>query len=216
MSIVCLAFSPTHEFTKSRCQSLVLLEDLGVQGDCHCGETVQHRSRLHIRPPPKNLRQVHLIDAEILEEVEVQPAQLGENVTTRGLELLSRSTGTKLHFLPTTTTAIVSASAAVTEDKSGGDVVTVADILDGAENGLKESLESPHPIVVLTGLRNPCPQIQKFRAGLQEKFIVRDQDRNIVARMAGVMSVVEVGGEIHQDMCIVVEEPAVFQALGCV
>ncbi|KIV98162.1 hypothetical protein PV10_01842 [Exophiala mesophila] len=213
MSIICLAFSPTHEFTKSRCHSLVLLENLGVQGDCHCGETVQHRSRLHIRPPPKNLRQVHLIDAEILEEAEVQPADLGENVTTKGLELLSKSAGTKLHFLPAITPAT---ATAVATDKRNGDFVTVAEILDGAVSELKENLASPHPIVVLTGLRNPCPQIQKFRPGLQEKFIIRDQDRNIVARRAGVMRVVEVGGEIHDDMSIVVEEPAVFQTLMCV
>jgi len=120
------------------------------------------------------------MDLEILDQFDVRPGDLGENVTTRGLRLLERPTGTKLHFLPPATRTMT---------------------------------KEPHPVVVLTGLRNPCPQIQKFRSGLQEKFIVRDAERNIVERKAGVMSTVEVGGVIEVGMQILVEEPAEFQKL---
>src|SRR5882757_11269542 len=99
MSVISLSLSPTHDFSKTLTTTLTLLPDLGVEGDCHCGETVQHRSRLHIRPPPKNLRQVHLIDAEVLDEYGVKPGELGENVTTRGLGLLGLGRGWRLHFL---------------------------------------------------------------------------------------------------------------------
>lgn len=187
MSIISLSLSADHVFSKTLSSSLNLLPELGVEGDCHCGETVQHRSRLHIRPPPKNLRQVHLMDLEILEQFDVRPGDLGENVTTRGLRLLERPTGTKLHFLaPATTTP---------------------------EGNTINNTTEPHPVVVLTGLRNPCPQIHKFRSGLQEKFIVRDEDRKIVERKAGVMSTVEVGGVIEVGMRILVEEPDEFQKL---
>lgn len=125
------------------------------------------------------------MDLEILEEFKIQPGDLGENVTTQGLRLLERSRGTKLHFLPPSTSPVEG---------------TIAETPD-------------HPIVVLTGLRNPCPQIHKFRSGLQEKFIVRDEERRIIERRAGVMSTVEVGGVIEVGMQILVEEPTEFQKL---
>ena len=207
MSVISLALSPTHEFTKTTSENLTLLPGLGVKGDCHCGETVQHRSRLHIRPPPKNLRQVHLMDLEILQQFDVKPADLGENVTTQGLDLLGKSQGTKLHF--------ISAAQMSTSNSKTTNAVVLRDLNDAGAS-LKEILAAPHPVVVLTGLRNPCPQIQQFRAGLQEKFIVRGEDRRIVDRKAGVMSVVEVGGDIHVGMAVVVEEPVIFKALECV
>jgi hypothetical protein len=212
MSVVSLSLSETHVFSKKLCPSLNLLADLGVEGDCHCGETVQHRSRLHIRPPPKNLRQVHLMDLEILQEFSVSPSDLGENVTTRGLRLLQKSTGTKLHFLPPTTRAGTDTGALPLSSTLHNTTKTEAE----ADPGDATELETKHPIVVLTGLRNPCPQIQKFRTGLQEKFIVRDEERKIVERKAGVMSVVEVGGVIEVGMRVVVEEPAEFRKLEAV
>ncbi|KAK5044502.1 hypothetical protein LTR84_010713 [Exophiala bonariae] len=212
MSVVSLSLSETHVFSKKPCSSLNLLVDLGVEGDCHCGETVQHRSRLQIRPPPKNLRQVHLMDLEILQEFSVEPADLGENVTTRGLGLLQRSTGTKLHFLPPNTST-GSGTGALDSLLTKHNI---AKIEAEADPGNATELETTHPILVLTGLRNPCPQIQKFRTGLQEKFIVRDEERKIVERKAGVMSVVEVGGVIEIGMRVVVEEPADFRKLEAV
>lgn len=212
MSVVSLSLSESHTFSKKLSPSLNLLADLGVEGDCHCGETVQHRSRLHIRPPPKNLRQVHLIDLEILQEFSLQPADLGENVTTQGLRLLQRSTGTKLHFLPPATSAVISTG----DSDSPSDESNTTKMATENYPGNATEFEAAHPILILTGLRNPCPQIEKFRSGLQEKFIVRDEERKIVERKAGVMSVVDVGGVIHCGMRIVLEEPDEFRKLEAV
>ncbi|KAJ2979695.1 hypothetical protein NQ176_g3092 [Zarea fungicola] len=185
--------SQQHVFSKAPIPAINLIKGLGVEGDCHLGRTVQHRSRLHIRPVPANLRQVHLIHSELFEQLSVptstedkahiiNPGDLGENITTEGVDLLSLGEGTKLHFFN-----------------------------DGTSGG-----EEDHPIVRITGLRNPCPQIQKFQSGLQEKCLVRDEQRNIVARKAGVMSVVEVGGCVMTGAKIVVEQPTVHVPLLCV
>ncbi|KAK4445755.1 pyruvate kinase-like protein [Podospora aff. communis PSN243] len=183
MSVHALAKSESHNFTKPLVPQIILIEGLGVEGDCHSGVHVQHRSRLHIQPPPPNLRQVHLIPKEILDEVGIAPGQIGENVTTEGIDLLALGVGTKLHFLPA--------------DGDGG-------------------TNEPHPVVVIQGLRNPCPQIDKFRAGLKEKFILRDKERNIVGRKAGVMGTIDTGGIVEKGMRIVVERPEVHHTLECV
>ena len=115
----------------------------------------------------------------------VKPCDIGENVTTVGIDLLALGRGTKLHFLPA-----------------------------GSEGDTK--LAGERPVVVITGLRNPCPQIEKFRKGLQEKFIVRDEQRSIVVRKAGVMSTIESSGTVEKGMRIVVEKPANFIPLDCV
>ena len=194
MSVHALSLSRSHTFSKTLAPSLTLLPNLGIQDDCHCGETVQHRSRLHIKPPPKNLRQVHLFDLEILDEYDVKPGELGENVTTVGMGLLGLGRGTRLHFLPASV---------------GGE--------DGDVNELEISKVRDHPVLVVTGLRNPCPQINRFRAGLQERFITRDEERKIIARRAGVMSTVETGGVIEVGMRIVVERPSgPWEPLECV
>ena len=127
---------------------------------------------------------------EILEDLAVKPGDVGENITTTGIDLLALARGTRVHFLP--------ASPA----------------LDGDVPGLDRTLA--HPIVRITGLRNPCPQIEKFKSGLQEKFIVRDEERKIVHRKAGVMGVVEVGGTVKPGMLLKVEEPLQFDPLDCV
>jgi MOSC domain-containing protein YiiM len=88
MSVHAVAKSTTHTFSKQVTDGITLVENLGVKDDCHFGATVQHRSRLHIRPPPLNLRQVHLIPLEILTECGVKPAEIGENITTLGIDLL--------------------------------------------------------------------------------------------------------------------------------
>jgi MOSC domain-containing protein YiiM len=193
MSVLSVAVSSTHVFSKSPRDSIRLLAGLGVEGDCHAGVTVQHRSRLHIKPPPANLRQVHLIHSELFEEVQkpdaagvthaVQPGDLGENITTAGLDILGMSEGTLLHFV---------------------------------DSGTDLSMDVDHAIVRVTGLRNPCPQIQKFQKGLQERCILRDADRMIVGRKAGIMAVVVAGGEIKKGAKIIVQEPESSKALVCV
>ncbi|KAL3461944.1 pyruvate kinase-like protein [Aspergillus heterothallicus] len=193
-TVLSTTLSATHVFSKTPSPAITLLPGLGIQGDCHAGETVQHRSRLHIKPPPTNLRQVHLIPIEILQSISstlspdeetklLAPGALGQNITTSGVDLLSLGAGTELHF--------VAAEGAATADSTSSVVV-----------------------IVLTGLRNPCPQISKFQPGLQEKFLVRDAERKIVKRLAGVMATVKVGGEVKPGMAIRVVSPAEYVALG--
>ena len=183
MSVTHVAYSPSHDFTKKNVPSINLITGLGVEGDCHLGKNVQHRSRLHIKPPPANLRQVHVNSTEILSARNVEPGAIGENVTTKGIDVLSLGQGTKIHFLP------------------------------ASQQGLKSK---NHPIIVVQGFRNPCPQIDKYRSGLKEQFIVRDKDRNIIGRTAGVMATVENGGKIEPGMRIMVEAPTIHKELECV
>lgn len=185
MSVHATSFSSSHNFSKRPQPHITLLKDLGVLGDCHNGITVQHLSRLHINPPPLNLRQVHLLQSEILHEFGVKPGEMGENITTVAIDLLRLGRGTRIRFLP------------------------------GAEGANGAHVEE-HPVVRVTGLRNPCPQIEKFQVGLQEKFIVRDGERRIVSRRAGVMGVVEVGGLVEPGMRLEVEEPLQYEPLECV
>ncbi|KAL4745157.1 hypothetical protein BDW72DRAFT_211740 [Aspergillus terricola var. indicus] len=188
--VLSLSASKAHTFSKSPVSTITLIANYGVQGDCHAGTTVQHRSRLHIRPVPANLRQVHLMPIEILQRVSdglsadettrlLSPGALGQNITTQGVDLLALPVGTELRFV---------------NDGDGGD-----------ENG---------PVLVLTGLRNPCAQINRFCPGLQERFLVRDAKREITGRLAGVMSTVRVGGEVRAGMGIAVVRPKKHVPLG--
>lgn len=147
-----------YSFTKPNRASITLLAGLGVEGDVHAGVTVKHRSRVAVDPTQPNLRQVHLIHEELFDEVgeagfQVAPGQLGENVTTRGIDLLSLPVGTLLCI--------------------------------GEE-----------AVVEVTGLRNPCVQIDDFRQGLLKQVVGRD-DAGDVVRKAGIMSVVKQGGVVR-------------------
>jgi len=168
-SVEAVSSSPVHAFSKGRARSVWLLAGLGVEGDAHAGVTVQHRSRVAQDPTQPNLRQVHLIHAELLEELrtaglDVHAGQMGENVTTRGLDLLGLPVGARLHL------------------------------------GASALLE-------VTGLRNPCAQIEAFRPGLLAAVLGRDEDGELV-RKAGIMAVVLVGGEVRPgDLVRVVLPP---------
>ncbi|MEM1315370.1 MAG: MOSC domain-containing protein, partial [Pseudomonadota bacterium] len=155
--VAAVARDEGHRFSKPVQAGIRLLEGLGVEGDAHCGETVKHRSRVRIDPTVPNLRQVHLIPQELLEEMaeagfDVAPGALGENVLTRGLDL---------HALPVDTRLVFAG---------------------GAE-------------VELTGLRNPCYQIDAFKPGLLAR-VVRRTETGLELR-GGVMSVVRAGGEVR-------------------
>jgi MOSC domain-containing protein YiiM len=168
MLVVAVASDADHRFSKRQVDSIRLVEGLGVAGDAHSGVTVQHRSRVAKDPTQPNLRQVHLIHQEILDEVEaagfaVPPGALGENVTTRGLDLLGLSTGTELRLGATA-------------------------------------------VVRVTGLRNPCRQIEGFASGLLARMVGRDEAGEVVRR-AGVMGVVERGGLVRPGDPITVEPP---------
>jgi len=167
-SILALARSDAYTFSKIREPSLRLIAGQGVEGDAHCGETVKHRSRVAADPTQPNLRQVHLIQSELFVELrdegfEVEPGALGENITTRGLDLLALPTGTLLGL------------------------------------GTDASIE-------VTGLRNPCGQINGLHDGLLAMVRSRNE-RGDVVRRAGVMAVVVVGGRIETGHSISVTLP---------
>ncbi|GAB3859937.1 MOSC domain-containing protein [Nocardioides maradonensis] len=157
----------SHEFSKTSYDEIRLLEGLGVEGDAHLGVTVQHRSRVARDPSQPNLRQVHLIHGELLDDLaddgfDVAPGQLGENITTRGVDLLGLPVGTRLTL---------------------GDAV-----------------------VTVTGLRNPCVQIDAFSPGLLERLVRRAADGS-VERLAGVMGIVSRGGVVAPGTAIGVDLP---------
>jgi MOSC domain-containing protein YiiM len=168
-SVLAVHRSGVHAFSKDPEDAITLLEGLGVEGDAHAGPTVKHRSRVKRDPTAPNLRQVHLLHAELFDELvergfAVFPGDMGENVTTRGLDLLALPQGTVLR------------------------------LGDQAE-------------VELTGLRNPCSQIDRFQPGLTAAVLDRDASGDIV-RKAGVMSVVRRGGVVRAGDPIVVQLPA--------
>ena len=154
-TIIGLARDSEHRFSKQPCAALRLIAELGVEGDAHAGVLVQHLSRMARDPAVLNLRQVHLIHAELFDELAAQgfavsPAQLGENVTTRGIDLLGLSRGTRLRL--------------------------------GAE-----------AMIEVTGLRNPCAQINGLVPGLMQAVLDR-ADAGSLVRKSGVMAVVVTGG----------------------
>src|SRR5215207_8838617 len=101
--VIAVCLSPTHSFSKTPVAALRLVAGLGVEGDAHSGRTVRHRSRVAVDPTQPNLRQVHLIHAELHDELraagfDVGAGDLGENVTTRGVDLLGLPAGTLLRL----------------------------------------------------------------------------------------------------------------------
>jgi MOSC domain-containing protein YiiM len=167
-TVTAVSRSATHGPIKPNQASVRLLTGLGVEADAHSGETVKHRSRVARDKSQPNLRQVHLIHAELHDELRdagfaVSPGQMGENVTTRGVDLLGLPVGTRLHL--------------------GEDAV-----------------------VELTGLRNPCAQLNGIQHGLMEATLGRDERGDLV-RKAGVMSIVLAGGDVRPGDPIRVQLP---------
>jgi len=209
MSVYALAFSPSHTFSKTPCDTLTLLTGVGIAGDIHAGKHVQHQARIsHNQPPRPNLRQVHLLEKEVLDSRNVKPSEMGENITTLGMDLVGLGRGTKLHFLkPNIPNCDLNSN-----DTEGHYTEGVLNEGETEEEGEDEE----HVIIVITGLRNPCWQIDKFRKGLKEKFVIRDDDRKIIKRSAGVLATVERGGVVERGMRIVVEEAGEFVPLEVV
>lgn len=158
-----------HAFSKDIVESIELIAGHGVSGDAHFGTTVKHRSRVAKDPTQPNLRQVHLIHQELFEELagkglRVAPGQMGENITTVGLDLLSLSVGTVLQI---------------------GDQATIE----------------------LTGLRNPCAQIENFMPGLLSAVLDRNANGQLI-RKSGVMAIVLKSGLIFPgDVLTVISSP---------
>jgi len=160
--------SSSHTLRKGNCSSIRLIEGLGVEGDAHAGTTVQHLSRVARDPSQPNLRQVHLIHSELHSELhgaglDVAAGEMGENITTAGIDLLGLPTGARLRL--------------------GGEA-----------------------IVEVTGLRNPCAQLEKIQPGLLAAVLDHDENGNLV-RKAGIMGIVVNGGVVNVGDEIVVQLP---------
>jgi len=156
-----------HAFSKPPRDAIRLIGNWGVEGDAHAGATDQHLYHIRRFGEQPNLRQVHLIHAELFDEVltkghAVLPGQLGENISTRNVDLLGLPQGARLHI--------------------------------GAE-----------AVVELTGLRNPCRQIDEFQPGLRSHLVERTAAG--VVRRGGVMSIVVKGGMVRRGDRIEVELP---------
>jgi MOSC domain-containing protein YiiM len=168
-AVLAVSAAPGHGFSKQRAAEITLLAGLGVAGDAHAGERVKHRSRVARDPTQPNLRQVHLLHAELFDELSPQgfalgPGDIGENVTTRGIDLLALPTGTVLRL--------------------------------GAEAEVE-----------ITGLRNPCAQLDHFAPGLMAATLARAADGTLI-RKAGIMAVVLRDGVVRAGDAIAVTLPA--------
>lgn len=176
--VVAVARDGAHRFSKQVTDAVEVVAGLGIAGDAHQGVTVKHRSRARVDPDAPNLRQVHLIHAELLDELRgrgfpVAPGELGENVTTVGIDLLGLPKGARLLV---------------------GDAV----------------------VLEVTGLRNPCSQIERFRPGLLAAVIDRGPAGEVI-RKAGVMAVAVAGGTMRAGDAVRVElPPEPHRALGVV
>jgi MOSC domain-containing protein YiiM len=147
-----------HGFSKRPQSAIQMVAGWGVQGDAHGGVTVKHLSRVAKDPTQPNLRQVHLLQAELLDTLrsdgfDVVPGQLGENITTRGIDLLALPQGSHLHI---------------------GHVA----------------------VLQITGLRNPCVQIDRYKRGLMAAVLGRAADGSLI-RKAGVMAIVLATGAVR-------------------
>ena len=176
--VTAVSRSDAHTFSKSNEPAIELVAGAGVDGDVHAGATVKHRSRTRRNATKPNLRQVHLMHAELHDGLAeagfaVEAGDLGENVTTRGIDLLALPVATRLQL---------------------GD----------------------RAVVELTGLRNPCRQIDEFQPGLLKKVLEHDDQGAVVYRV-GVMSVVVNNGPVRPgDEVHVVLPPQPHHALELV
>ena len=156
--VIALSISPQHTMHKFARPSVMLIEGIGVEGDAHAGEKVKHRSRVAKNPDQPNLRQVHLVAQELIEQLQkdgfpVVAGIMGENITTQGIDLLA---------LPENTTLVFGSAATIK----------------------------------ITGLRNPCAQLDGIKPGLMKAVLDTDEEGNLI-RKAGVMATVIAGGVIN-------------------
>lgn len=161
--------SETYTFHKYNCDEINLIKNHGVEGDIHACKKVKHRSRVQKNPNQPNLRQVHLIHSELHDELktkgfDVKAGQIGENITTVGIDLLNLPKGTILK--------------------------------------IGESAQ-----IEVTGLRNPCNQLNLFQKGLLNALIDKDEHGNLI-RKSGIMGIVLESGIVRKDDLIEVVLPS--------
>ena len=166
--VIAVSKSSTHSFSKATCPSINLIEGLGVEGDAHLGKTVKHRSRVAVDPSQPNLRQVHLIHGELHDELieqgfRVAPGIMGENITTKGIDILG---------LPRDALLLIGDTA----------------------------------VIKITGLRNPCKQLDDYQNGLLSAVLDKTPKGELI-RKAGVMGIVFSGGIIKTDDTIKIQLP---------
>ena len=156
--VAAVSINPEHSFSKKVQESITLLAGLGTKGDAHLGKTVKHRSRVVIDPTQPNLRQVHLIHAELHDELiekgfSVGFGVMGENITTRNIDLLGLPRGSRLSI-------------------------------------------GMNAVIEITGLRNPCKQLEDYQKGLLSAVLDKSDDGELI-RKAGVMGIVVFSGEVR-------------------
>ena len=166
--VVSVSRRSSHRISKDVSSAIHLIVGEGVEGDAHRGVTVKHRSRVANDPTQPNVRQVHLIHAELLDELaakgfNISAAQMGENILTRDFDLLSLPTGARLSI--------------------GNDA-----------------------IVEITGLRNPCSQLEGLAPGLMKACLSRAPEGALI-RKAGVMAIVIAGGAVAAGDAIIATLP---------
>ena len=166
--VIAVARNDAHAFSKPARDAIELREGFGIEGDAHAGSTVQHLSRIAVNPTAPNLRQVHLIHAELHDELQTRgftlaPGAMGENIVTRGIDLLGLARGTVLHI--------------------GTDAA-----------------------IQITGLRNPCAQLDKLQRGLLAAVLDRDAAGGLV-RKSGIMAIVRKSGLVRPGDTIRIEAP---------
>ncbi|MEV6306706.1 MOSC domain-containing protein [Actinoplanes sp. NPDC051861] len=249
-TVAAVSCNDEYTFTKPNRDEIVLVAGLGVSGDVHAGVHVRHRHRVKLDPGQPNLRQVHLIQAELFEEVAgkgyaVPPGGLGENVTTRGIDLLGLPRGTILRFgrtradgapadgapadgglgggsrgagasgsAPGAVAGVLAAARAATLDEATARAAAAVEAAAARDEAAATARAAAgdevdgdaRAAVVVTGLRNPCAQINGFRAGLLKEMVGHDGEGNVV-RKAGVMAVVLRGGVVRPGDPVSIEFP---------
>jgi len=159
-SVIAVCSRDAHLFSKENREEIELIKNFGINGDAHAGMYVKHRSRVKKNPKQLNLRQVHLIPIELLNEMkqhryDLHPGDLGENITTSGIDLINLPLNSQINI--------------------GEEVV-----------------------LEVKGLRDPCKQIEDFKAGLLKKMITKDADGNLI-RKTGIMTIVLEGGIVKPN-----------------
>jgi MOSC domain-containing protein YiiM len=167
-AVLAVSRSATHTLSKEDQPAIQLVAGLGVADDAHAGVKIQHRSRVARDPSQPNLRQVHLIHSELLDDLRargftVAAGQMGENITTQGIDLLGLPTGARL-------------------------------------------LLGDEAIIEITGLRNPCRQLESIQSGLMAAVLDRDAHGALI-RKAGVMAIVLHGGIVCPGDAIAIALP---------